>query len=208
MGKEEKLTVRRFQGEHCVSGIDQSYTRTGISITVNRKHKKVSSISFKYIKTKSGKRFKTMEVLEKAINSCLKKFDASDIAIICERIRTFTSSFDIRPDYMKSTGALIACIVDTGYKYGINTYSIDTRAWKRAVLGSSKPQDEPIEGVKNPQKFASVRYIMSLGFDDSLVKIQGRGGRSHIYRDDDAADSACIALSPFRTEPKMFCREY
>lgn len=199
---------RMYKGQPVIIGVDQSYTRTGISIVVNGKLKKVTSINFKCVKTKTEKRLLLSRKIEQAIQSCLKHYPPSEICVVCERIRTFTSGFDIRPDYLKTTGALIASFVDTAYKYNIYTYSIDTRAWKAAVLGSSKPTGEPIEGVTNPQKFASVRYVINLGFEKELQKIQGRGGKSHITLDDDAADSACIALSPFYANKDKFQREY
>ena len=196
---------RQYQGQRCIIGLDQSYKRTGISIAVNGKLKKVTSIDFKGVKSKTAKRLLLSEKLDKAIKSCLKKYKPEDIAIVCERIRTFTSSYDIRPDYMKSTGALIAYIVDTGFKYGITTYSIDTRAWKSAVLGSSRPIFPPVPGVKDPQKFGSVAYIMKLGFEDNL---RSKSNRNKYYMDDDMADGACIALSPFKANKNKFLKEF
>lgn len=202
---EDARKNRQYQGQKCIIGLDQSYKRTGISIAVNGQLKKVSCIEFQYVKTKTEKRLLLAKVLEKAIKSCLKKYPPEDIAIVCERIRTYTAGFDLRPDYLKTTGALIAYIVDTGYKYDITTYSIDTRAWKSAVLGSSKPIFPPVEGVKDPQKFGSVAYIIKLGFEDA---IRGKSNRNKYFMNDDAADGACIALSPFRANPDKFTKEF
>lgn len=196
---------RQYQGQKCIIGLDQSYKRTGISIAVNGKLKKVNCIEFQYVKTKAEKRFLLAKVLEKAIKSCLKKYQPNEIAVVCERIRTYTAGCDLRPDYLKTTGALIAYIVDTAYKYGITTYSIDTRAWKSAVLGSSKPIFPPVEGVKDPQKFGSVAYIIKLGFEES---IKGKSNRNKYFMNDDAADGACIALSPFKARPDKFTKEF
>lgn len=184
----------------CVIGIDQSYTRTGIAICVNGKLKKITSIDFKYIKTKTGKRFKLQEVLKKAIESCLKKFKPEEINIICERIRTFTGTDEIRPDVIKSHAQLIAYIVDTAFVYGIQTYSVDTRAWKSGVLGTCKPLIEAFEGVKDPKKIREVKYIISLGFEDQIVNYKNNQKKK--YYDDDAADAACIALYGFVRVPK------
>ncbi len=204
----EKQLKRMYCGEPCVIGIDQSYARTGISIAINGKLKKVGSIDFKGITEKSGKRKEVKRVVTKAIKKCLNHFEPYQICIVCERIRTMTNSFDIRPDYMKSTGALIATIVDTAWEYNIKTYSIDTRAWKSAVLGNSRPVFPPVEGVKDPQKFGSVAYVIKLGFDNFIKREKGRGGKSIFSRDDDAADSACIALSPFKAERNRFKQEF
>lgn len=189
-----------FKKVPCVIGFDQSYTRTGISIAVNGKLKKVTSEPFKGLTNKSLKRIKIGEDAEKVIQSCLKKFDKKDVVIIVERIRTYTASYDVRPDFLKSQGALIAVIVDVAYRYGIKVYSVDTRCWKTAILGTSKPVFEPIEGVKDPQKFGSVRKIISLGFEESLQVRRG-GSNAVISLNDDAADSACIALYGFSTPP-------
>lgn len=202
---EDARKNRQYQGQKCIIGLDQSYKRTGISIAVNGKLKKVSSINFQHVKTKTEKRLLLAKVLEKAIKSCLKKYPPEDIAIVCERIRTYTAGFDLRPDYLKTTGALIAYIVDTGYKYGITTYSIDTRAWKSAVLGSSKPIFPPVEGVKDPQKFGSVAYILKLGFEENL---RSKSNRNKYFMNDDMADGACIALSPFRAKADKFQKEF
>lgn len=182
----------------CIIGIDQSYTRTGLAICVNGKIKKVVSINFKehnkYVKSKTMKRKKVADVLNKAIDSCLKKFKPEEINIICERIRTFTGTESLRPGVIKAQASLIATIVDTGYVKGIRTYSVDTRAWKSRVLGSSQPIFEPIEGVSNPQKFGSVRKAIELGFEEELKVYSTRSGYTY---NDDMADAICISLYPF-----------
>ena len=98
---------------------------------------------------------------------------------------------------------MIAYIVDTAAEFGIEVWSVDTRAWKSEVLGDSRPVFEPIEGVKNPQKFGSVRKVIDLGFRDSLEIVRGNGKGKVISLDDDAADSACIALYGNCKKPKL-----
>lgn len=196
----EKVNRNSYKKVPCVIGFDQSYTRTGISIAVNGKLKKVTSEQFKGCTNKSLKRIKIGIDTENVIRSCLKKFSSDEIVIIVERIRTYTASCDVRPDFLKSQGALIAVIVDVAYRYGIKVYSVDTRCWKTAILGTSKPVFEPIEGVKDPQKFGSVRKIISLGFEESL-QIRRGGSNAVIALNDDAADSACIALYGFSSPP-------
>lgn len=196
----EKANRNSYKKVPCVIGFDQSYTRTGISIAVNGKLKKVTSEQFKGCTNKSLKRIKIGIDTENVIRSCLKKFSSDEIVIIVERIRTYTASCDVRPDFLKSQGALIAVIVDVAYRYGIKVYSVDTRCWKTAILGTSKPVFEPIEGVKDPQKFGSVRKIISLGFEESLQVRRG-GSNAVIALNDDAADSACIALYGFSSPP-------
>lgn len=204
--KGESKARNSFKQVPCVVGIDQSYTRTGISIAVNGKLKKVTSEPFIGLTNKSVKRMKISEDIEKVLKACLRKFEPCEVVIIVERIRTYTSGYDLRPDFLKSQGALIAVIVDAAYKYGIKVYSVDTRCWKSAILGSSKPIFEPIEGVKDPQKFGSVRKVISLGFRESLEV--RRGGKNAVFAlNDDAADSACIALYGFAKPPLLLSLE-
>lgn len=201
-GKDRETANRNSYKEvPCVIGIDQSYTRTGIAICVNGKLKKLSSIKFKSQYNKTDKRKEVKKVLKKAIDACLLHYTVDNIVVVVERIRTYTSSFDLRPDFLKSQGALVATIVDTAYEYGISTYSVDTRCWKKSVLGTSKPVFEPIDGVSNPQKFGSVRKVIELGFKDSLEIKRGNGKGTIASLDDDAADAACISLYPFTGYP-------
>jgi len=96
---------------------------------------------------------------------------------VCERIRTFTMGKKegkgqfLNINYIKATGGLITTIVDAAYLFGIKVYSVDTRSWKAQVVGTTK-------GGKAP----ALEFIKNLGFD---------------VKNDDAADSACIALYPF-----------
>lgn len=185
----------------CVIGLDQSYTRTGLSIAVNGKLKKVTSIDFKNVKTKTAKRLLLQDKLRAAIKACMKHYSPSEISVVCERLRTFTAGSDLRPDVIKPGAAMIAYIVDTAWEFNIETWSSDTRAWKSAVLGSSKPIFEPIVGVKDPQKFGSVRKIIDLGFEESIRLC--RNNNAFYAYDDDAADSGCIALYAFTSRPKL-----
>ena len=198
--------MTRYKRKPCVIGLDQSYSRCGISIAVEGKLKKVSSIKFKNCHSKSDKRRELQRVLRKAIQSCLKNFDPKDIIVICERLRLFSTNggnSTIRPNVIKPAAAMISYIVDTADEFGIEVWSVDTRAWKSEVLGDSRPVFEPIEGVSNPQKFGSVRKVIDLGFRESLEIKRGNGRGSTVTLDDDAADSACIALYGNCLRPKL-----
>lgn len=172
-----------------VIGVDQSYTRTGISVGVDGKLVKVTSLSFKGLKTPSEKRNELRRVINLLLSKSLNR--ASEVVILCERIRTFSQGaqgkggFGLRPDYIKSTGALIAVLVDTAFEYNVKVYSVDTRSWKSRIVGTSK-------GGKMP----TVKYVQSLGFD-LYLRTNKKGEK--VY-DDDGADSACIALYGFLPE--------
>ena len=58
--KAQEKARNSFKKVPCVIGFDQSYTRTGISIAVNGKLKKVTSEPFKGLTNKSLKRIKTL----------------------------------------------------------------------------------------------------------------------------------------------------
>lgn len=174
-----------------VIGIDQSYTRTGISICIDDKLKKVTSIDFKGLKTRSEKRKCISNVVRSILTKCSEK--ATDTVILCERIRTFSpqgkkdKSGGLRPGYLKMTGALIATIVDTAADFNVSVYSVDTRSWKSQVVGKNK----------STGKQPTVDFIQKLGFNLFLREKQmGKNKGEKIY-DDDAADSACIALYGF-----------
>lgn len=200
--KSEKPKKAPSMGyKKCVIGIDQSYKRAGISIAVDGELKKVTSVNLTKILTKTMKRRTVNEKVRKCIELCVKKYGSDNVGIICERVRTITNGFEIRPNVIKPSAAMVANIVDVAYDYGISVWSVDTRAWKSAILGTSKPVFEPIEGVSNIQKFGSVRRVIELGFYDSLVR-EGRHG-AHYTLDDDAADSACIALYGFVRNKKL-----
>lgn len=183
-----------------IIGLDQSYTRTGISIAIDGKLRKVTSIPFKGCRNKSDKRIMLRSILQRVIDSNQQK--ATEVIIICERIRTFSQGNAGAPDveskggkprgggfistnYIKATGALIATIVDIAYANGIKVYSTDTRAWKAQVVGNMK-------AIKGDKKLATMRFVKKLGFDVSRINQAG----NKVY-DDDASDSACIALYGF-----------
>ena len=174
-----------------IIGIDQSYTSCGISVCCDGKLKLVRSIKFAGLTCKSEKRIKVRNELAKILAKVAGQSEI--VAIYCERIRTFSqgASQFISTKYIKATGALIATIVDLAYEHDIPVYSVDTRAWKSQVLGTSK--SDP-----TGKKVASVRYIEALGFDLTRVSKKGK-----VTKDDDAADASCIALYGFIPEPRQ-----
>lgn len=186
----------------CVIGIDQSYTRTGITVSQRGKIKFITSVDFKGLKSKTEKRKAVCDKLNFCLDKCLKQYQPQKIIVIVERIRMFTQTVVLSQNYMTTTAGLVSAIVDTAYWKGVKTYSVDTRAWKSAVLGSSKPSCEPLEGCDNPQKIASVRHIIDLGFEEQ-IRITGYNNRFVGYNDD-AADSANISLYGFLPVEKIY----
>lgn len=166
-----------------VVGIDQSYTRTGISIAADGKLLRVTSINFKGCTNNTEKRKMLGDIVHSILN--LNAHKASHAVILCERIRTRSKGV-ISTDYIKATGALIATIVDTAYQHRIKVYSVMTNSWKAKIVGSNKTVD-------GDSKILTIQHVKRLGFD--VYKGVSRTGKQ-LY-DDDAADSACIALYGF-----------
>lgn len=199
-------------------GIDQSYQRTGISIAADNKLLVVRSIDFNGCKTKTEKRKHLKEILNKILSSNFNK--ANEIVILVERIRTFSQGrnqnqgFGLKPDYLKSTGALIATIVDTAFEYNVPVYSVDTRSWKSKILGNSKTDAVKYKSFEKPEKAAAILFVQNKGFDvamrnkDGSLKIHKKGkNEGKVYYDDDAADSACIALYAFVNKQNLKLEE-
>jgi len=181
-------------------GIDESYTRTGISIAADGELLKVSGTSFRGASCKSDKRKQLVDILHKLLGKAQPQ--AEEVVIICERIRTFSQGHQkakgkegevespasfLNMNYINATGALIATIVDVAHTYNIDVFSVDTRSWKARVVGTSKAQGKD-------KKLATLKYVVKLGFRDSIKSVNKNG---KVKWDDDAADSACIALYAF-----------
>ena len=216
-GKKGTAKVNRnsFVEVPCIIAIDQSYTRTGLSICVSGRVRSVGSVPMSKYKTKSQKRLELRRTLNRAIDACLKHYSPEEIVVVVERVRTFTGKraapFHVpdvevalegfRPNVIKAHAALISSIVDTCYVRNIKVFSVETRTWKSAVLGTSKPIFDPIEGVNNPQKFGSVRKAIDLGFEEKLRGVKrGKHGTGISYNDD-MADAICMSLYPFTGYP-------
>lgn len=185
-----------------VIGIDQSYKDTGISICADGKLVKVKHVVLSNYENNSIKRQILINTLKKAIEASMKK--AEEVIVICERIRLRSEGF-LNIDYIKSIGALNSVIVDTAYEYGIKVFSVDTRSWKSQVVGTSKPMANKY-GV-DPKKWPTILYVKSLGFFESILDHAGKRKKGIIeingekyFINDNAADSACIALYGFLPE--------
>lgn len=191
-----------------VIGVDQSYTRTGISICADGKILKSSSTNFKALENRSDKRKHIRDILVKLLKKATR--EAQETIIICERIRTFSNfghkgkkgggPAGLKPDYLKMTGALIATIVDTGTDFDVKTYSVDTRSWKAQVVGSSKAK--VVKG-KRDAKSGTVNFVQNMGID--LFIRTDKNGKDLF--DDDQADAVCMSLYGFIPEKQQKLKE-
>lgn len=203
-----------------VIGIDQSYTRTGITVLVDKEIFEMYNIDFKGCKTNTEKRVVFRSRLIDAINKVVCETKSNDILVICERIR-LRSQGVLSESYIKSTGALIASIIDTCYVYKIPVYSVDTRSWKSQIVGSSKPLKNPY-GI-NPEKYRTILYMRDKGLlhwiaeeysgrgEKGVIQanrmVRGHKEKVRIKVNDDLADSYCIALYGFLPKNKQKLKE-
>lgn len=194
-----------------VIGVDQSYKRTGISIGIDGELKKVGSLDFKGLESRSEKRKHLSNVLSRLLKKATQ--EALETIIICERIRTFSNDGakkakggfgGLKPDYIKMTGALVGRIVDTGMDYNVETYSVDTRSWKSKIVGSSKAKKD--KDGKRDAKSETVNFIQGKGFDLFIREKKNGKNKGEKIFDDDAADSACMCLYGFLPTNKQILK--
>lgn len=185
-------------------GIDQSYTNTGISVAADGKLLDIKSIRLEKFKLHSARRAALASRLGSLIAAVAPK--SENIVCIVERARIHggNTSF-INIDAIITAGVLASVVVDVCDPHDISVYSVDTRAWKSQVVGTSKPQSNKY-GVP-PEKWPTVQWVCRQGMESKIVlpvsnpkKRNGvfvRNGQRYQYNHD-AADSAGIAMYWFR----------
>lgn len=190
-----------------VIGFDQSYEDTGISIAVDGVLKAAKSVPLKQLKNNTQKRQKLQEEAFKAFRKVSQH--NAEIVVIIERIRLRSDGF-ININYIKGIGALNSVIVDTAALFGFPVYSVDTRAWKTAVVGTASPGQNPY-GI-DPKKWPTIQWCVRQGYEKKIVNynVGKRKTKGVIYKDgkpftynDNVADSICIALYGFTKNLKL-----
>lgn len=199
-----------------VIGIDESYTRTGITVLVDKKLLKMYSVNFDGCKNNYNKRKDLRSVIESILNKLLRKYKPIEIKCIIERIRTFSGGH-MSSQYLITTGGLIVTILDVFLAHNIKVYSVDTKAWKNAVIGTSKPKENKY-GI-NPNKYPTILYLRDRGLLKYIAEeYNGRGKKGVINVkigaekvpckiNDDLADSYCIAMYGFIPKSKQKLKE-
>ena len=198
-----------------VIGIDESYTRTGVTILKDKEPLCMHSVNFDNCQTNVDKRRHLDMYLRQQINK-LKKQNKDDITIIVERIRLRSQGF-LSEAYIKATGALLSIIIAIGQDYNIPVYSVDTRSWKSQIVGSSKPLDNPY-GI-NPEKYRTIVYLKQKGLlkyiayeykgksRKGVINVKIDGKRVPCKINDDLADSYCIAMYGYLPKTKQKLKE-
>lgn len=198
-----------------VIGIDESYTRTGVTILKDKEPLCMHSINFDNCQTNVDKRRHLDMYLRQQINK-LKKQNKDDITIIVERIRLRSQGF-LSEAYIKATGALLSIIIAIGQDYNIPVYSVDTRSWKAQIVGDSKPLQNNY-GI-NPEKYRTIVYLKQKGLlkyiayeykgksRKGVINVKIDGKRVPCKINDDIADSYCIAMYGFLPKSKQKLKE-
>lgn len=192
--------------KHVVIGIDQSYKDTGITIAADGKVKKVENILLHKFKNNTERRKLVADVLNSYISFATDKTD--NVEVIVERIRLMSAGV-LSMDYIKSMGALIAVIVDTAAEYHVPVYSVDTRAWKTAVIGTAKEKQNKY-GL-DPKKWPTILWCIKNGYKDKIIEYDvGKRKKGVLEKDgvrytynDNKADSIGIALYGFVKDRKV-----
>lgn len=214
---KSKEVSLKMADSRIVVGIDQSYQDAGISVVMNGNIKNIEHCKLSQYKTNTERRIALVSRLANTftyVSSKAKQRGNTDVVCLIERIRLQSDGF-INIDYIKSIGALNAVIVDTANRYNIPVYSVDTRAWKSQVVGTSKPQDNKY-GI-DPNKWPTIQYVkdelkregdileqVSARKQKGIVKVTG--GIRWTYNDN-KADSVCIALYGFIPPNKQKLQE-
>lgn len=193
----------------CV-GIDQSYKRTGISVSCDGTLKLVRSYDLHKM-SKHDARMKIASQAYSAVTSALSK--SEHVVVLLERIRLFSQQFISMP-YILSMVMMNGAVYDN-LAYNFQEYvesgqleimTVETRAWKKAVVGTTKGASNDYGVPEN--KWPSVMWLSDNypEFEDSfLLKSKSKKKTKSNFEidgcfyeyDDDAVDSACISLFPF-----------
>lgn len=184
-----------MQYNKIVIGIDQSYADTGISIGADREIKVAKSIKFKGCKNNSDKRLELRTTLEKALVANVGK--SEELIVLIERIRLRSDGF-VNINYITSIGALNSVIVDICNLYGIKVYSVDTRAWKSRIVGTTK--SKPNKYRFDEKKWPTICYCISKGYEKYIKEGVGKQKRKAVIEkdgerftyNDNTSDSICI----------------
>lgn len=195
-----------------VIGIDQSYKRTGITVMQNKELVKMFYIDGSSMSHASFRRKLRSELSMTLADFKTKVSFFPYSCIIMERIRLISNG-NLSQNYIQETGALCGSIIEVGEAYGIPVFSVDTRAWKSAIVGTSKPKENKY-GLPS-EKYPTILYVKKKGLLKEIVEpYEGRAKKGiitireggHKYRArvlDDVADSYCIAEYGFLPEEKQ-----
>lgn len=194
-----------------VIGIDQSYKRTGITVIKDKEvtgMEYLSGVKISHASFRKQLRERLSELLQEFILN-----EVEEVIVIFERIRLLSGG-KLSQIYIQATGALCGSIIEAAEDFNVPVYSVDARAWKSAIVGTSKPKENRY-GIP-PEKYPTILYLKKNTnlFKNIIEPYNGRATKGIItvvengkrYRArviDDIADSYCIAMYGFLPEGKQ-----
>lgn len=164
-----------------VLAIDQSYTRMGVAVVSRDKVYEAFSVKLDNLTTYTQRRNAARGVVQQYILK-YAGYGTPFRCIVVERVRLFAGKY-LTANTALPLAAMTAGIVDTAqvislHRAPIPVVSVDTHAWKKAVLENHRAS-----------KADAVDYIRT-HFEGLQV-------------DHDAADAACMGLYAFRKVAKF-----
>lgn len=211
-----------------IIGIDQSYTETAITVMVDGEARGIYTVTKQQDNYVHRDMLKTL--LYRIYDMLIDKAPPHvKICCICERTRLRSGAGNKRSNKEENSKdgfisklsmqymiELTTIIADAGHRYMIPTYTVDTRSWKSAIVGSSKPLDN-ILGI-DPKKYRTIKYVNeqllnSRLYDKIFTEVGSRctvgvvrehldTGKKFRY-DDNVCDSYCIAQYGFLPKIKQ-----
>jgi hypothetical protein len=171
---------------YCI-GIDQSYANCGVAIS--KDGILISALSHKPKgKNKAEKRLDFYSKLIEIASEIAEFAGKGGLVVVYERIRMYSKGFVSMP-YIVATAALCGTIQEIAFELDAECYSVDTRAWKKAVVGTVDKQqnDEKIP----PEKYPTILWAREQAAIDSDEK------------DNDLCDAAAISQTWWACKDKL-----
>lgn len=169
-----------------ILSIDPSYSRLGYCVQTRKEVLEIASVNMSKMKNPTQKR----NCVRELVSILIRKYQPR--AILVERTRVWHGGY-ITAHTAGMLAAMLAVIVDsayvhTSYRKPTRVYSVDTQAWKFAVVGNRKATKQ--ETVK------WVQQELVLRLDSSAEGL-----------DHDAADAFCIGRYLWMAKPPKLQRE-
>lgn len=188
-----------------VIGIDQSYKKTGVAMYIYNRETKKGRFWQTFAITpnepiKVRERATIISHIDGLIRAFRWDFDVDEVWICFERPRLFSKGH-ISAAYLLSIGALNGAIIDLADSWYMSCYSIDTRAWRRAAVGTCE-RKENNKGIP-PEKYFTVKHFCKAGYKNRLIW-QDAEGKKHYEHD--IADAMGIAVAAARLEGSALLR--
>lgn len=217
--KKDKRDVVVDTTYDVIIGIDQSYDCTGIAVIsdLSTGFPRVEDTAKLYLKnecdTPAEARYMLRSALECMISSLAEEntFQGTKgICVIYERVRLFTAGH-IAEEYIKNMSMMVGMIEDLCWQLDIDCYSVDTRAWKSKVVGTTKPLEN--DKFVDPKKYPTIKYVEEeLGIVEDIRDILPDDTRKRNYLvdngikyvyNDNVADAICIGLYGYIKKRKL-----